>query len=244
MKKGFNLTDVLITLIIVGVIATLTIPVLYQNTDEKDLVSELYNFNSKLENAVNKWKIITSCPYSVKICLGLQKTLLNTSADFNQISKFMNVVEKIDEGPSNIYWLPIRTLNYSGTELSDYDYRSNTNRRRYLLDDGKILSVETNKDGFWLLVDVNGKKPPNRIGKDTFHIIIGYSPTKDISYYAREKTKDGICGPDYTKTILVCDPENVNPEIGNGASPGAYAIIHHALPDYKILSKTVEGFKP
>jgi len=245
MKKGFNLTDVLITLIIVGVLFMLTVPVLNGSMEDKSTVSEFYDFNSKLETAVSKWKASIGCVSSVKTCLVMQKALFNTTPDFSQISKYLNVVEKIDKGASILYWLPVRTLDYYGNAVSDYDFRKNVNRSRYLLADGKIISVETNDDGFWILVDVNGKKLPNRIGKDVFHIIVGYSPSKDISYFAREKTKDGICGPDFAKTpVLVCDPENVNPKIGNGANPATYVIVHHALPDYKELSQKVEGFRP
>jgi len=244
MKNGFNFADVLITMIIVGVIFMLTIPALTTNGNDKNLVTELFDFNYKLEDAVNQWKIGIGCARSVKTCLNLQKTLFNISPDFDQLSKSLRVVEKLDEGPSDRYWLPIRTLNYYGAEKSDYDYRSVSNRSRYLLTDGKIISVETNNDGFWLLVDVNGKKLPNRIGKDVFHVIVGYSPTKDINYYSREKTTDGICGPNYSGTPVVCDPDNIDPSVGNGASPAAYTILHHALPDYKALSKSVDGFNP
>jgi type II secretory pathway pseudopilin PulG len=244
MKKGFSLTDVLLTLVIVSVVFVLSVPVLYENADEKNLVSELYEFNSGLENAVNQWKAELNCPYSVKVCLGLQKTLLNESADFDKISTHMNIIEQQNEGPSDLYWLPLRTLNYSGTDISEYGYRSVLNRRRYLLPDGKIFSVETDDDGFWLLVDVNGKRLPNRIGKDTFHVIVGYNTSGDISYNAREKTKDKICGPNYSHIEVKCDPENVDPTIGNGASPGTYALLHHSLPDYKVLSEKVAGFRP
>lgn len=244
MKKAFSLTDVLLALIVVSVIFIFTIPVLTEKGDEKNVVTELYDFNSTLESAISKWKLELGCPYRVKVCLNLQKALLNEPADFDKIAKHMNIIEKQNEGPSDIYWLPVKTLNYYGAEVSDYDYRSALNRRRYLLPDGKIFSVETDEDGFWLLVDVNGKRFPNRIGKDTFHILVGYNPSRDISYSAREKTKDGICGPDYAHRYINCDPENINPTVGNGASPGAYTILHHSLPNYKELSKEVEGFSP
>jgi hypothetical protein len=243
MKNGFSLADVLITMIIVGVIFMFTIPVLNKK-QEYNIVPDLYDFNSKLESAVHSWKDSIGCPFNVQRCLGFQNVLFHTPADFSQISKYMNVVEQLNVGESDVYWLPLKTLNYYGTEKSDYDFRSSLNRSRYLLIDGKIISVETNKDGFWLLVDVNGKKPPNRIGKDTFHVLVGYSLSSDIHYFAREKTKDGICGSVSMDKTLECDPENVDPTKGNGASPGTYTIINHKLPDFKALSETVPNFKP
>lgn len=244
MKKGFNLTDILMAMIVVGVFFVLTIPVLYKHTDDKALVSGLYQFNDELEIAVKKWKTEIGCPNNVKDCMVIQQSVSKEPVDFSLISRYMNVIEQDDEGLSDVYWLPPRTLNYYGSEKSDFDFRSNLNRKRYLLSDGKIISVQSDKEGFWLLVDVNGKKPPNRIGKDTFHVIVGYSPVNDINYYAKEKTRDGLCGPDYESSKVTCDPENVNPTIGNGASPAAYVLIHHSLPNYKELSKTITGFKP
>ncbi len=51
-KKGFTLTEVLITLGIIGVIAALTIPQLYNNTSNAHLGAQLANAVSTLENGI------------------------------------------------------------------------------------------------------------------------------------------------------------------------------------------------
>lgn len=244
MKNGFSLADVMMTLLIMSVLFLFTIPVLNNDTNGKEIVNDLYDFNSVLEEAVNHWKADIGCPFKVQRCLGFQQILFHSPANFDQISKHMKVVDQIGTGVSDIYWLPYKTFDYYGHDVSDYDFRTSTNRSRYLLTDGKIISVQTDRDGFWLLVDVNGKKPPNRIGKDTFHILIGYSLSSDINYYPKVKTKDGLCGSNFSERNVDCDPSNFDPTKGNGASPGPYTLIYHQLPDFKSLAESIPNFRP
>lgn len=243
IKKGYTLTEVLMVLIFIGIISTMTVPLLNKHTDDKEIVDNFFEFNDILGGAISQWKLSLSCPYYIDICLNTQKQLTSKPLDFSQIASNMKIVEVINKGPSDQFWLPIKTLNYYGTNRSDYDFRTNSNRTTYLLVNGMIFSVHTDSNGFWLVVDVNGKKPPNRIGKDTFHITIGYNTDNDINYNAREKTSDGICGHGlHGKTK--CDANNINPKLGNGASPTAYTMVHHKTPDFGLLSQEVDGFQP
>ncbi len=98
--------------------------------------------------------------------------------------------------------------------------------------------------GFAMYVDVNGKKNPNRIGKDVFPITVGFWPGKDVYYQA-------YYGPQYHNTLGLCidssqcDPSNVDPEFGSGADPTAYVILNQKLPDYKALAAKYPGtFRP
>lgn len=243
MKNGFNLADVLMTMIIISVLFMFTIPVLNHDTGGKELVNDLFKFNDTLENAVALWKKDIGCPFSVQRCLGFQRVLFHTNPNFDAISKHMNVVDQIGTGPSDIYWLPFKTSDYFGYNVSDYDFRKSNNRSRYLLTDGKIISVQSDPDGFWLLVDVNGKKPPNRIGKDTFHVLVGYSLSSDINYYPKENTKDKLCGTNFRERNIDCNPNNADPTKSNGACPGTYTILHHELPDFKSLSESIPNFR-
>lgn len=244
MKNGFNLADVLMTMIIISVLFMFTIPMLTNDTHGKELVDDLFDFNYKLESSVALWKADIGCPFNVQRCMGFQRILFRNPANFDSISKHMNVVQQIGIGASDVYWLPYKTFDYYGYDVSDYDFRTSTNRSRYLLTDGKIISVQTDPDGFWLLVDVNGKKPPNRIGKDTFHVLVGYSLSSDINYYPKENTKDKLCGASFRDRTIDCNPNNADPTKANGACPGPYTILNHALPDFKSLSETIPKFKP
>lgn len=243
-KNGFNLIDILMAMIVVGVIFTMTIPVLNKKNTSQNIVSELKEFNDILEQAVTQWKTQILCPYKTGECIKTIKETTSLSPDFNQITKYLNIADKVDKGPSNVFWMPEKTLNYYGNDISDYDFRTNAIRSTYILVNGMIFSVEPDDEGFWIVVDVNGKKPPNRIGKDTFHFTIGYNTGNDINFYARETTRDGICGYGYNGNTAKCDPGNLNPTIENGASPTAYTILNQQIPDFAELSKTIPNFHP
>lgn len=162
--------------------------------------------------------------------------------DFNDLKKYLKISKEATVATLAPSWLPEKTLNYRGNSISEFDFRTCKDRNVYMMGNGIIFSVKPDANGFWLLVDVNGKKLPNRIGKDTFHFTIGYTST-DINYNAREKTSDGICGHGENGTIK-CDPNIIDPSNVLGASPTAFVIQNKRLPDYKALSSSIPDFKP
>lgn len=244
MKKGFSLIDIILTLIIVGILFSLTIPVAKKDKYEQEVIVGIKTFNNDLQNAVDTWKQEINCPFKAGTCLIIQKELLSINPDFNQIGTNLKIVEKISQNSNDQSLLPFKTLNYQGTTKSIYDFRTNKKRDVYLLLNGTILSVLTEKDGYWIVVDINGKKPPNRIGKDTFHLCIGYDTDNDISYYPKVNTNDGLCGFLDPNRETSCNPININSRVSDGASPLTYAIINQKLPDFVMLSKKIKGFKP
>ena len=54
IKDGFTLAEVLITLVIVGVIAAMTIPTLMNNTNKQEYVSRLKKTYSTMAQATNR----------------------------------------------------------------------------------------------------------------------------------------------------------------------------------------------
>lgn len=244
MKKGINLVDILITMAIMSVIFSLTLPILTNKSYEKEVLVGFDNFNTTLQGSIDTWKSSIFCPFKVGKCIQIQKNYYSVQPNFNQIGQYMNIYLNIDKHTNDISYLPEKTLDYSGKNRSTYDFRKNNKREVYMLLNGIVFSVLPDSEGYWIIVDVNGKKPPNRIGKDTFHLTVGYNTDSDINYYAKNKTNDGICGHLDDTAKVNCDGNNVNPNIGNGASPTAYLLINNKLPDFKILSEKIPGFKP
>lgn len=224
----------------------MTIPTLMQNTQEKVAVAGLQKFSSTLQQAIQLWKNDIDCRDDAVTCLSQQGLADNVCSNFDQISKFMRVNTKTaDKITGTENWLPVQTLDYYGNAqtgvwgaVSQYS----TAICGYQLSDGTTFAMDVDPGGFDLFVDVNGKKPPNRMGKDTFPLVIGFKSGHDVYYnpswaHALRNTQ-GLCD------TLPCDPNNVNPTVGNGANPTAYVILHGKLPDFKKLSETVAGFKP
>jgi len=236
-QQAFTLAEVLITLGIIGILAAMTIPNLLQSSQEGQLVAGLLKFNSTLQQAVQMWKVDIDCYSDAYTCLAQQGLADEVSSNFDQIGKLMKISQKA-AGATNANWLPEKTLDYDGISITWHNYRTNGGTCKYLLQDGMIFSVDVDPAGFMILVDVNGPKPPNRIGKDTFHFTIGYNSQKDISYYTRSPE------PYVCSLSEICDSNNFDPTKSNGASPTSYVIINNKLPDFKSLSKTVAGFRP
>lgn len=250
LQLGFTLSEVLITLAVIGIIAALIIPPLVQSYQERQMVTGLLKFNSTLQQAVESWKNDIGCFSSAYNCLLAQTLPDNTCSNFDQISQFMKFNASVDAHVSkaNVDWLPNQTLDYYGndepTNGSEGVSQLTISRCAYELSNGQNISIDVDPTGFWIMVDVNGKKPPNRMGKDTFHMTVGY-PTwnnhvnQDVEYYAREDM-GGICGYRFHP----CKADNTNPTLANGASPTAYVLLYNKLPDFFALSQTVANFKP
>ena len=52
MKKAFTLAEVLITLVIIGIIAAITIPIVHQNQEKRALYSQFMKTYSTLNQAM------------------------------------------------------------------------------------------------------------------------------------------------------------------------------------------------
>lgn len=243
LKDAVGLIDVMLTLIVVGIIFSLTIPVLSKSSYEKEVISGFVTFNDNLQIAINQWKKEINCPFKAGMCIKLQNEINFVNPDFNQIGKYLKIVEKVNPDTSEKQYLPLKTWNYYGTGRSIYDFQTNKKRDVYLLLNGMVVSVLTDKDGYWLIADVNGRRPPNRIGKDTFHFCIGYDENNEIAYFPKYNTDDGLCGFLDPNNKSNCNTNNINPRIDGGASPSSYVLLNKKLPDFAALSYKIKGFR-
>lgn len=166
-KNGFTLAEVLITLVIIGVVAAMTIPTLINNTKKNEYVAGLKKANSVLSQAV--LKIGQNKGYPV----GDYSFFRND----NFIDEFVKVVS-INKKCSNF-------IDCFGK--NDIDYKNLAGQNSGIADgksavtsDGQMYSYysigatygiseedKANAIGR-IVVDVNGGKGPNIIGYDTF----------------------------------------------------------------------------
>lgn len=160
--KAFTLAEVLITLGIIGVVASLTIPTLMQNVQD---------------NAFhNAWK------KSYSIIAQAQQYVLNDNnftyknlcGDFNDtcfrdnFSKYLKIVKSCDGNASlGDCWAnpSVTSENFPSVVLSD----GVALMFRYEKSDCNYIEEVAPRCG-WIRVDVNGAKGPNSFGKDIFTI--------------------------------------------------------------------------
>jgi len=243
---GFTLAEVLITLGIIGIIAAITIPTLMQGASNQELVAGLLKFDSTLNQAIQSWKQDIGCDLDAKTCLSQQNLSDDTIANFDQIAKFMRVSKRIGTGANTANWLPDNIYKYNG-DVADSAYgnlsKFGVSSGAFLLEDGSTFSIDVDVSGFAILADINGKKRPNRIGKDIFFFTVGEYTGKDVYYYSYWwNNSDGLCS--VASSTPNCDANNVNPTVGTGACPTTYVLLNQKIPDFKALSQTVASFKP
>ncbi len=251
---AFTLAEVLITLGVIGIVAALTVPNLIQSSQEAQWVAGLQKFNTNLIQAVLLWKEETGCNDSVGVCLASQNLSDNVASNFDQIGKFLKIAASAN-GTNTVDWLPETTLNYYGDNETSAGYgkvaHTGSNHKVYLLQDGTTFSMDVDPAGFVITVDVNGKKQPNRVGKDTFKIRIGDFTNASIVCSPKDICYNKSTIGSYNNAVGLCgnespcqDMHNVDPTIKGGAAITSYVLLNHKIPDFKALAKTIENFKP
>ena len=174
-KAAFTLAEVLITLGIIGVVAAVTLPTLVANYQKTVWVNQLKKTYSTLNEGFKQ--IVANEGCTTLECAGLSGTGNDTGFDFsnaNTKDKFVKEFKLenvfVGEPPSNsIYNYKVKTL--SGYELSFQEAFIPDNE--YTLSgtttSGEIISIVV---AAWIgpiiVVDINGLKSPNTIGRDIF----------------------------------------------------------------------------
>ena len=170
MKKAFTLSEVLITLAIIGVVSVLTLPNIYKKVNSKIMVETLKNTYSQLVDAV-KNKMSDEGVYAWSDLLpDVESEIPNEMQTF--MTDYLNVVKVCD----SIY--DCFSHNYTNLRGESYDlyniYRSGDLCAFVKLENNAVVAMipPLPSDDFGdFLVDVNGKAAPNILGIDLFFIL-------------------------------------------------------------------------
>ena len=173
-NNGFTLAEVLITLVIVCVIASMTIPTLMKNTNKQEYVSRLKKTYSSLSQATNK---IIAEQGNPKADIGGWAT--SGEAVFNMYKKYLSNAKVCSAGTtcSNKSY-----LQFNGNSHKWFDNTRNV----LILPDGTLFSISndnastscsTSSAGstnicLAMFVDINGEKGPNFVGRDAFAFVL------------------------------------------------------------------------
>lgn len=150
MKKGFTLAELLVTLGIVGVIAAITLPSLFNNATDA--------------------KIGPSLAKAVSVFDQANKALLEE----NEVEAVTDIIEGIDtkEGIDE-YWMKLSDyMIFKGGESSE---KYSEEGFSYFIDfnSGIMVTADANPHlqviNESVVIDINGKNPPNELGVDQFY---------------------------------------------------------------------------
>ena len=184
---GFTLAEVLITLVIIGVIAAMTIPTLINKTNKQDTISRLKKAYSTMAQATNR---ILADEGDPRADIGGWAT----SADdvFNMYSKYLSKAKSCPKGTKECFPNSQDINNNSlifadGTMVSFYDDSFHLNCDHN--------GAGTNDICMSFMVDVNGKKGPNAKMKDIFM----FELTKDrfVPYGCGTSSSTCMTSPDW-----------------------------------------------
>lgn len=202
--QAFTLAEILITLVILGIIAAFTIPTAINNTKEQELKSQFAKAYSTISQALYKTEMNDFYGYA-KCFYG--KDGIGTISDdcpafFSALTKNLQV-QKVCAGNSlSKGCVPTyKTPHGSGDGCSglSQNYIENINRS-YVLSNGQILIVWGYNSWPLFLIDINGHKGPNALGKDLFPFIIERTPNTGL--YTNKGTCDVGTGGRTTEEMI------------------------------------------
>ena len=183
-KVAFTLAEVLITLTVIGIVAALTLPGLIQNHNEKAWSTAKDLWEKKLTETVRRMNtdgVMTGHDTtedfmdSFKQYMKVIKTCDNT--DINKCYSPKVVTTGSNEEPLEVETDSLTSASSMGLS----DWQTNTNTMSFVVADGTtvimayqpecpyadpIEDTGSQVSCMGYMVDVNGKKGPNRVGKD------------------------------------------------------------------------------
>jgi len=165
-KKGFTLAEVLITLLIIGVIASIVIPGIINNTNEAEYNAGLKKAYSDLSAALKMIQVNNGGEVNVgTAAASTDKTLFRND--------FCNVMSCVKTDTATNIFGPTDYKLYKGGSAS---WPASETHPSAILNNGNLLRFYSYADCTIygvkacgsILIDINGKKGPNMLGKD-FH---------------------------------------------------------------------------
>lgn len=209
--KGFTLSEVLITLGIIGIVATLTIPVLNKFFTEVNINSSVKKFQSTLSQALAKYALDNDCVGNLANCglfnNGASENEAGHLAAWTALKPYFKIFKDCGTGinkgcfATNVNYIWLNKTNASYDYLGDLDGMI---QAKGILADGMSIWINdyadncitdrTNSSGpsplsnvcAQVIIDINGSKKPNQVGKDTFFWYIA----KNGSAYAMGSLND------------------------------------------------------
>ena len=203
---AFTLAEVLITLVIIGVIAAITIPSLINKTNNQETVSRLKKAYSTLAQATNLI-IAEEGPANNWIT-----TIDNV---YNLYKKHLNNAKECSASTGCFSQLVDGGYYALNNERDTNNWNENTGFRKLVLADGvqvmftdirQPLCVNENLYNMGssdvcerIFVDINGEKKPNVYGRDLFVFVI-----KKNGLYPAGCDVDGLCNKNEFGTACAC----------------------------------------
>ena len=181
-KTAFTLAEVLVTLMIIGVIAAMTVPTLKRHSEMEEYAAGCKKAYSTISNAT---KMAEMEHGDVKRWGKLDKEQKNLQKIYDYYSEKMNIINYC---PANTSGCWQQSTSLAGEDTGN-DYGIEENAISFTTADGmhwsisggdpKSVGVDDAPEGSIIVwADINGNKKPNQIGSDVFSFVI--DPTRGV----------------------------------------------------------------
>lgn len=184
---AFSLAEVLIALVIIGVVAAITVPVLFENYKKQETISRLKKAYSVISNGL-RMSQTDNGPFS---SWEIGADMTDVEGYFNKywVPYFQNITKynwAQDLGyEDNLCW-----TNLNGKKIG-WRVSSDESRMLFTFADGTVVFYPRNTTDIngnpaytkLFYVDINGSKKPNIIGRDVFvFYVVDYDNIKPYCY--------------------------------------------------------------
>ena len=162
-KIAFTLAEVLITLGIIGVVASLTLPSVITKYQKQQTIAQLKKAYSTLDNASRLSQVENGEMRT------WDKELYHTNIKKYVETYYLPYIN----GEMSVNWVNKKYTIYNLNGIPRYTYAGFANNYDVMLKtaDGQLFIFHSTSEGqsyLWIFADINGTKGPNRIGRDIF----------------------------------------------------------------------------
>lgn len=187
-KSGFTLSEIMLTMALIGALATMTLSTVGASIQQRARLSEFRTAYSKMDAALRSITVeeskIYSCYYKpsdseiTDFGLNIQGTITETSSEckalMSTFAKAMGATRFCESKPIEEGCIPD---NYpKGTEgFESYDTGT-----AYVLDNSMLIFDDGGKYLRQFAIDVNGRKGPNKWGQDIFPFAVKVTESKIV----------------------------------------------------------------
>jgi len=199
--KAFTLAEVLITLLIIGIVASIVIPNLIEDTRNAELLTAAKKAISSADQAIKLASVDNSGGFGTYNIFDP-----NAYTKFNAMKSKLNVIRECPFGSGSLgkCWAQNGVgKNIAGSNCVRW-FVSNQNANYSIVTaDGMywMFYTYTSSAGqAWVAVDVNGSKGPNDWGKDVFCFNIDNARLTPFTYHCESDLQHNDGTPVYSVT--------------------------------------------
>lgn len=164
---GFTLAEVLITLGIIGIVASITIPILISNVQATQYKTAYKKSFSDLSNALNTARLNDEF-------VSIDGNPTNVRTNWDALKSHFNISKSCENSITDGCWIDTCNATIKDCSPSAVPGEGEGNSWGFIDASGRFWNhyKSSHQDYFQLIVDTNGAQGPNRYGRDKWFFFI------------------------------------------------------------------------